>query len=235
MQKTIFITGTDYGLGFSLVKKYLDVGFRVFAGVFQFKDDLDQLAKVNPEKLCLIPLDVTGLDSVRQAAALVSQQTPSLDLLINNAGICPKESLKPLDELDLENGQLEQVMEVNAFGALRVTQQFLPLLENGSKKLILNISSEAGSIGDCTRESWFAYCMSKAALNMQCKLLQNWLKPRGFKILAIHPGWMRSHMGSPEADFHPDQSAEAVYQLASKNWEPGSPIYIDYQGKPMDW
>ncbi len=201
MIKSVFITGADKGLGFSLVQQFLRAGVRVFAGQYQANSDLSELAKSFPQTLTPIPLDVTQLDSVRRAADTVAKLVPALDVLINNAGVMLEERT-PLLELDLARLPLFETLDVNAFGPLRMVQQFLPLLEKGEHKLILNISSEAGSIADCWRESEFAYSMSKAALNMQSKILQNHLKPRGFKILAVHPGWMRTDMGGADADIH---------------------------------
>jgi len=145
-----------------------------------------------------IPQDVTDLKSVSESVRRVAETSDSLDILINNAGVNFPQSKLPLPELDLEDGHLESMMDVNAFGPLRVTRQFLPLLENGRLKRIVNISSEAGSIEDCGRESWFGYCMSKAALNMQSSLLQRYLKPKGFQgagnsswLVAYRHGWSR--------------------------------------------
>jgi NAD(P)-dependent dehydrogenase (short-subunit alcohol dehydrogenase family) len=235
MTRTLFVTGADMGLGYSLVRMVLGAGDRVVAGVFQSAEKLEAIARIEAGALEWVPLDVTDLDSVREAARRTSEKTSSLDILINNAGIIFSDNAAPLEELDLSNMHLEKTMEVNAFGPLRVTQQFLPLLEKGKQKLIINISSEAGSITDCTRTAWFSYNMSKTALNMQAKILQNYLGPRGYKILAIHPGWMRTSMGGPEADINPDETAEGIYQLAGKSWKVDDPIYMDYQGKPLPW
>lgn len=116
-----------------------------------------------------------------------------------------------------------------------MVQQFLPLLEKGEHKLILNISSEAGSITDCWRESDFAYSMPKAALNMQSKILQNHLKPRSFKLLAVHPGWMRTDMGGADADIHAGEAAEGIFNLAVKKWNLDDGIYMDYKAQPINW
>jgi len=77
--------------------------------------------------------------------------------------------------------------------------------------------------------------MSKAALNMQSKILQNYLGPRGFKVLAIHPGWMQTDMGGSSADIHPDKAAVGIFKLAAKSWEPDDPIYINYDGTLRQW
>jgi len=186
-------------------------------------------------KLSLVELDVTDLTSIQRAARSVSEQTPALDMLINNAAVYLQKPARPLEELDFSDMHFQKTMDVNAFGPLRVTQQFLPLLEKGERKLIVNISSEAGSLSDCQRPTEYAYCMSKAALNMASRILQNYLKARGFKVLAIHPGWMRTDMGGQDADIHPDEAAEGIFQLAMKQWQPEDEIYMDYQGSILPW
>ena len=236
MLKRVLVTGADAGLGLSLVKRFLEGEFVVFAGVHRSDGQLRNLASEYGDALALIPLDVADTDSVRAAAERVAERTNTLDIVINNAGIhLVKNPSQFLEQLDFENQQFQQTMNVNAFGPLRVLQQFQPLLENSEQKLIINISSEAGSIADCRRENQFAYCMSKAALNMQSRILQNYLKPRGFKVLAVHPGWMRTNMGGPNASISPDDSAEGIFQLAQKEWTADDPIYVDYRGIPLPW
>ncbi len=234
MIKTVFITGADKGLGFSLVQRFLRAGAHVFAGLHQANSDLSYLAKSFPKTLTPISLDVTQLESVSQAANTVAKLVPALDVLINNAGVM-LENRTPLLELDLARLPLFETLDVNTFGPLRMVQQFLPLLEKSDHKLILNISSEAGSITDCWRESEFAYSMSKAALNMQSRILQNYLKPRGFKLLAVHPGWMRTDMGGADADINADEAAEGIFNLAGKKWGPDDDIYMDYRAQPISW
>jgi NAD(P)-dependent dehydrogenase (short-subunit alcohol dehydrogenase family) len=235
VQRTIFITGADKGLGLSLTVRFLYGGFHVLTGNHLAGESLKPLVEQFPGQVAMIPLDVTDLDSVQRAAQIVARQIPALDILINNAGVHLQKPVKPLEELDFTDLHFEKTMDVNAFGPLRVVQQFLPMLEQGEQKLIINISSEAGRITDCTRTSEYAYCMSKSALNMACKILQNALGPRGFKVLAIHPGWMRTDMGGQEADLHPDESAEGIFALATKQWRLEDEIYMDYRGKAMSW
>ncbi len=235
MDKTVFITGAGRGLGLSLAERFLHGGFHVFAGTRLSEENLERLAGQFPGELTPVGLDVTDLTSVQRAARTVAEQTPALDILINNAAVYLQKPVKPLEELDFTDLHFQKTMDVNAFGPLRVIQQFLPLLEKGGRKLILNISSEADSVTGCTRTSEYAYCMSKSALNMASRILQNYIKPRGFKVLAIHPGWMRTDMGGPEADFHPDQAAEGIFVLALKQWQLEDEIYMDYHGQVLVW
>ena len=235
MTPTVFITGAEKGLGLSLTAEFLREGFQAFAGKFADDTHLKDLGSQFPEMLTSVPLDVSDADSVRQAAATVTGHTAALDILINNAGVHLENSKTDLEQLDLSDQHLQRTMEVNAFGPLRVTQQFLPLLEKGQRRLILNISSEAGSISDCWRKREYAYCMSKAALNMQSKILHNYLVPRGFTVLAIHPGWMRTDMGGPEADIHPDEAAKGIFELTKKDRGPDDPMYVNYDGSARQW
>ena len=235
MRKTVFITGADKGLGLSLVKRFVQGGFSVFAGYFLSGEELIKAARLAAGKLRLVGMDVTDLASVRKASQTVGQHMPTLDILINNAAVYLQKPVKPLEELDFSDMHFQKTMDVNAFGPLRVSQQFLSLLEKGRQKLIINISSEAGSISDCKRPTEYAYCMSKSALNMASRIMQNYLKPRGIKILAIHPGWMRTDMGGPDADLHPDQAAEGIFKLATKPWQLDDEIYMDYLGTVLPW
>jgi NAD(P)-dependent dehydrogenase (short-subunit alcohol dehydrogenase family) len=217
------------------VSRFLRGGFQVFAGVYLPSSDFSALQKEFPTMLTLVPLDVSDMESIRRAAGQLAASVSRLDILLNNAGIHVKNEAVLLEDLDFSDGHLEATMAVNAYGPLRMTQQFLPLLKAGQRKLILNISSEAGSIADCWRDKQFVYCMSKAALNMESKLLQNYLGPQGFKVLAVHPGWMRTDMGGEQATLHPDESAENIFALATKARTPDDLIYLDHQGNALAW
>ena len=150
--ETILITGADRGLGLALVRRFLDAGRCVFAGVLQNDAELRPLAASFAGLLTAVPLDVTEAESVSRAAERIAAAAPALDVLINNAGVHLEDKYTPLETLNLADAHLERTMAVNAFGPLRVTKAFLPLLEKGRRRLIVNISSEAGSIADCWRE-----------------------------------------------------------------------------------
>ena len=234
MSETIFISGAGRGLGLALTARFLVAGFQVFGGA-RTDSGLAGLLKTFPARLAFVPLDVTDMDSIRHCVRLVAARTASLDILINNAAVNLEQGRGALDELDLTDLHLEESMSVNAFGPLRLTQRFLPLLAHGTRKLILNISSEAGSITDCGRDRELAYCMSKAALNMETKILHNALGPQGFSVLSVHPGWVRTDMGGSQASLSTEESAQAVFELALKQREPTDAIYLDYRGNALNW
>jgi len=235
MIKNILITGADKGLGFSLTKLYLEKGYTVFSGLLNsLSDSMLELKNSYGERLNTISLDVSSDASVANSLKELSRLTDSLDILINNAGVHFEKSFAVLEDVDFQAAL--DTHNINTLGPLRVTKAYIPLVRNGQDKVIVNISSEAGSIGECWREKEFDYCMSKAALNMQSVLLQKYLKGDGIKVLAVHPGWMQTDMGGAEADISSDTSALGIYELVNKyKGELDSPIYMDYSGRLFKW
>jgi NAD(P)-dependent dehydrogenase (short-subunit alcohol dehydrogenase family) len=158
--------------------------------------------------------------------------------LINNAAMLGDIKATLLDELDF--AEMQTVFNVTALGALRVSSALLPLILQGSQKLIVNISSEAGSIGACYRTSWFGYSMAKAALNMQSAIIHNQLKTLGGQVLAIHPGWVKTYMEgqfNEAAELTADQSAQHIMRVIHNHeqYKADKPAFIDYQGNELPW
>ncbi len=225
----VLITGTDSGLGYAFVDAFLADGWLVFAGYIQTDSPVLKRASERCVPVCL---DVTDPASIEAAGKDVAVRADRLDMLINNAGIHTG-ARQRLEEVDFD--AIRQVLDVNAVGPLRVTQKFLPLLRNGSLKRIVNVSSEAGSIADCTRTAWFGYNMSKAALNMQTRILHNYLSPEGFSVHAVHPGGMRTKMGSPEMGFSAEESADSLFRLITGPDAAEMPRFFQYDGRALPW
>ncbi len=234
MQRTVVITGAERGLGLCLVEAFLADGAVVVAGKRAGDRNLRALGE-RGGKLTIVQMDVADAASVRAAADWVAGRFGAIDVLVNNAAVFPPLKQVPLEGRDLGDGQLERAMQVNAFGPLRVTQRFLPLLEQGAGRTIVQVSSEAGSVARAWRSEEFEYCMSKAALNVQTRLLANALGPRGYRVVAVHPGWMRTDMGGPEAEVPPEASARGVFRIATDPATAGNGDFVDWQGKKMEW
>ncbi|RPJ39163.1 MAG: SDR family NAD(P)-dependent oxidoreductase [Chloroflexi bacterium] len=235
-----YITGTDRGLGLALVETFLKYGYTVYAGYFGIdRSGLERLQAQYGDQLEIVPLDVSSDKSVREAAEIIAGKTSSLDLLINNAAIIGQKDATVDDPLDFND--MLNVYNVNALGPLRVAQSVLPLLRAGEMKRIINISSEAGSMaarvrrGQCTR---YAYCGSKAALNIQSILLQNHVAADGIRLTLVEPGWLRTFLASKEkctiAPCEPEESAERLAAFVARP----APDYLFHDlfaDKPFDW
>ncbi|MBN2440153.1 MAG: SDR family NAD(P)-dependent oxidoreductase [Spirochaetales bacterium] len=230
---TILITGSAKGLGFNLTKFFLEKGHTVLSLIKSGNKNLSDLQQKYKNQHFIFICDVGNEQTIIDAYEIIREKITSIDILINNAAVHLESHRPDLPEIDFS--VYIPTFTVNALGPLMVVTSFLPLVRAGTGKLIVNISSEAGSIGNSTRKSEFSYCMSKAALNMASKILQNRVAKEGIKVLAIHPGWFSSDMGGPLAPISPRAAAGNVGSIILKKWSLKDPVYIDADGRKIAW
>lgn len=232
MKLNILITGASRGLGYYLTKKYLEDGNIVYAGVREISG-IGILIEEYPNSLIPVELDVTDTTSINNAANIVRKHTDNIDILINNAAIHSDTSFESLEHADIDD--CLNVYDVNAVGPIRVVKAFIDMIRKSPNGIIINISSESGSISTCNREKEFDYCMSKAALNMGTKLLSNYLKKDKVTVLSVHPGWMRTDMGGQNAHLDPYETACKLVELLKDRNDIEQPIFIDNNGDIYPW
>lgn len=234
MNKKVFVTGASRGLGFYFTQKYLENGETVFAGARDTSSaKLQALKEKYPDTLIPVTLDVIDTESVNEAARIIGTYTEGIDIIINNAAIHSATSFEILERADIDDCLM--TYDVNSLGPIRVVKACLSMIRKSSAGKIINISSESGSIGACGREKEFDYCMSKAALNMGAKLLANYLKKDNVIVLSIHPGWMRTDMGGPNAHLDPYETACQLVELFENTNTLDTPIFIDNEGQEYPW
>ena len=149
MSNEILITGANRGLGLALTEKLLAGGHHIHAINRQESTDLLLLRKKYPRNLHLFAGDVSDESSIQKALETIAGQTGSLDMILNNAAVNLERSGPFLEQVDFSIYM--PTYQVNAIGPLMVVKYALPLLRKGNRKLIVNFSSEAGSIGACER------------------------------------------------------------------------------------
>lgn len=186
----ILVTGASTGIGRALALRLDALGFRVFAAV---RKEADQASFPEGARLTPIRLDVTDARSIAAARAAIAASLGDDGLfgLINNAGLSFR---APLEFVPLE--ELRALFEVNVFGALAVTQAFLPLLRR-AKGRVVNISSfTATSITPFHGP----YSSSKATLNALSEALRLELKPLGVDVAVMVVGGVRTPLWEKAAD-----------------------------------
>ncbi len=238
MAQTVLITGTGrpYALGFNLVRRYLENGDRVFASVRRPSEALEELRKAYPDRLEILTMDISSTESVNAAAAEAAARTGSLDLIINNATTASADTMKELPEFNLD--LIAPAVNVGAVGPIRVIKAFLPLLKKSAiGALVVNISSEAGSIGKCYRSYYLDYGTEKAALNMLTATLRNYFRDDpNLNLFCLHPGWIRTNPGNTEAPLDPYEHAETLRLLfETKRHDKEGPAFITYTGEAYPW
>ncbi len=199
--KTALITGADRGLGLALVREYLNLGYTVFAGRFLADFHLlDDLKKEWPDTLHPVQLDVESRASILAAAQEVAAITDHLDVFVSDAAYMGgPENSRVKGEMPIDESLLEKAVAVNALGALQCVEILLPLLRKGEEKRLCIVSSEVSSVTLMQRDGDFRYCMSKTALNVAVRMLQNTLASEGFTFRLYQPGWMRRQQ--PDGSF----------------------------------
>ncbi len=182
MNYKILITGASTGIGKDIALTLAELGCRVYAGVRR-KADKTELEK-HSKNITGVYIDVTNSASIDKAFWFVLKNTEKLDVLINNAGIA---IAGPIEILPVK--KIKEQFDVNTFGAVAVTQKFLPLLHNGK---VINISSMA-SFGLFPFIS--PYCASKRALDILLNSLDLENKDN-IKVISIKPAVIKTPIWS---------------------------------------
>ena len=228
---SILITGTNRGIGLEFVKHYLKNNEKVIATCRNRNSAKDLLELKNTtSNLSLLELDVSKPNSIDEFTSKIANQP--IDTFINNAGV--------FGPRNIEFGNFNakewlDVFKVNTIAPLLITQKILKNLRLGKDKKLVFISSKVGSIEDNTEGGMYIYRTSKTALNQVIKSLSIDLKEENFIVVALHPGWVQTDMGGPNALIDTKTSVkgmtEAIDNLTSKN----SGKFYNYDGSAIPW
>lgn len=238
MTKNIVITGGSHGIGLEFTRQYLAWGFRVFAASRnpEKSTQLRALKERYQDHLVIQTLDVASPKSRQDFCCQIYKHTPSLDRLINNAGIISgnEEFPYPFSALDQEG--LCKTFQINAVAPLMMVECLFPLLKKGTNPIVVNITSENGSISRRQQRGKYGYCASKAALNMITKILSYELKAHRIKIIALHPGWVKTPMTKHEkAPLEPNESVDGMIRVIEGLKMERTGSFLDWQGKQVPW
>jgi NAD(P)-dependent dehydrogenase (short-subunit alcohol dehydrogenase family) len=231
---SIFITGTNRGIGLAFVREYLARGERVFAAcrIPTAASNLQKLKKLHGDQLVLLPLDVTDPAAPQAAAQRIQQETPTLDVLINNAGVFfPSTSIA-----DLRRESLTQSFAVNSVAPLLFSQQLLPLLQNSASPRIVNITTPARPLSQLQRTEHHSYVASRYALNALTKMMALELRSLGVLVVALWPGYLRTDMNNmDEAATLPEEALPQIVDLIHNlTWEQTGCCLLP-DGKVFEW
>jgi NAD(P)-dependent dehydrogenase (short-subunit alcohol dehydrogenase family) len=152
-----------------------------------------------------------------------------LDAVILNAGI--QNRAGSLADLDFDS--MLDTLDVNALGPLRALRALLPNLRRGGRKLVVFLTSRMGSFGEYDAPNMYAYRASKAALNMFVRCVADELAPEGFTCIALHPGWVRTDMGGPEATLDAPRSVRGMLKVLQNR--PRNGVFVDWAGNELSW
>lgn len=228
--KTWLVTGASRGIGLALVNELLIRGCNVIAACRNPEGERDfwEIKRDYKDRFDSLKLDVTDPSSIQAAAKSLDGRT--IDVLVNNAGVL-KDAEKNFRDLD--PSAIRQSFEVNTIGPMMVTRNFLPNLMESSNPKVVNITSLMGSIADNKSGGYYAYRMSKTALNMfSVCLAREYPK---MTVLTVHPGWVKTAMGGPNAPTETSESATGIIDVVDNASLKDSGRYVDYRGRTLPW
>lgn len=232
---TILITGTNRGIGLEFTKQCLARGDRVIATCrnIEAADGLKQLLTSHDElstRLEIRQLDVSSLDSMQQFVRELADMP--IDIFINNAGVYGPRNAK-FGDVD---GQVwASVLQVNSIAPLVLSQLLMPNLRQGSDKKMVYLTSKMGSIDDNNGGGSYIYRSSKTALNSVVKSLAIDLAAEGFSAAVLHPGWVLTDMGGPNAMIDTQTSVTGMLKVVDGLDAQSSGSFFNYDGSIIAW
>ena len=224
------VTGASRGIGLAMVKKLLTAGHTVI-GACRNPDGARDLWEIQSDyktRFRYVKLDVADPATIDALGAQLKDET--IDVLVNNAGVLKGagESLASLSFADVVKS-----FEVNTIGPMRVTKALLPCLQRSANPKVVNMTSMMGSIADNKSGGYYAYRMSKTALNMFNKCLS--LEFPTITAIAMHPGWVKTEMGGATAPTEADESVDGIIRVTNGMTLKESGRFVDFTGKSIEW
>lgn len=195
MKKTVLITGGVKGIGLGISMLLAKEGYNIVAvGRSDYSSIEEVFAKIlrfSPDAK-YIKADISNAEDRKRIVAETYEDFSKIDVLINNAGVAPKERN---DILKTTEESMDFVLDINLKGTFFLTQLVSnSMIENGTKNsspIIINISSISSYVSSVNRGE---YCISKAGISMITKLFADRLAEYSIKVFEIRPGIISTDM-----------------------------------------
>ena len=234
------VTGGSRGIGRAIAEELLKKDFTVIITARNRSNETDELEKQYPDRLIFVPCDISDAESRKNLVSFTEKNYGSLDLLVNNAGVAPRERK---DILEITPDDFDYLTDINLKGTFFITQKFSPLLIKNQKSRIVNISSMSAYTASVNRGE---YCISKAGISMITKLFAARLAEYGVSVIEVRPGIIETDMTSKVKEKYeklisegitpinrmgrPEDVAKCVVSVAEGNFDFCTGTVIDCDG-----
>jgi NAD(P)-dependent dehydrogenase (short-subunit alcohol dehydrogenase family) len=228
---SILLTGANRGLGLESVRQYRDAGWRVYACCRspEKASELQAVVAASNGRVTIHALDVT--DHARIEALAQELRTVPLDVLLNNAGIYGPNKMG-LGHIDYR--QWAEVFAVNTMAPMKMVECFVDHVARSERKIIVAVTSLMGSVAQ-NSGGHYLYRSSKAALNMVVRGLSIDLRSRHIIAVVLHPGWVQTDMGGPDAPLKAPESVRGMRGVIDRLCTEDSGKFLNYDGAEIPW
>ena len=218
MTESILVTGSNRGIGLELVRQYAADGWRVFACCRNppKSEELNALAGKHSN------ISIHGLDvaDTQQIKALAKQlKNEAIDILLNNTD---------------EAAWLE-CFHINTIAPMKIMEAFVDNVAKSKRKLIATMSSKMGSMADNGSGGSYIYRSSKAAINAVMVSAAIDLKPKQIKVAILHPGWVLTDMGGPNAEITVEECVNNLRRNLDNVTLANSGTFFEIDGSVIPW
>jgi short-subunit dehydrogenase len=200
MAKIVLVTGASAGIGKATAIFLSQSGYQVYGAARRTENMHD----LNAYGIRPVALDLTKDESIQACVEHILHQAGRIDILVNNAGFGSEGAI---EDLPIQDARYQ--MEVNVFGAMRLTQLVLPNMRLNRSGKIVNISSVGGKIA-LPLGGW--YHASKFALEALSDSIRLEVKPFGIDVIVIEPGGIKSEWGGIAMESLVRVSGSSAYQ-----------------------
>ena len=224
---TVLVTGASRGIGSELVKQYSAEGADVIACV-RDTSAAPGLDGVNGN-VRVVQMDAGSPESIAAAVAEVGDQ--ALDVVINNAGYVGG-AKQGIDDVDLD--EWHRTLDINTIGPLLIARAFKANLAASGDGKLKNVTSQLAA------STWpfggmLIYSSTKAALSKVGQILALDWKEDPITVALVHPGWVRTDMGGPNAEISAEESASGIRALIAGMTKADSGKFYKWNGDIHPW
>jgi len=209
MKRTVLITGASAGIGKATAIDLAQNGYNVYGAARR----IEKMQDLKAYGIKPILLDVTQDESAAACIEQIFKEAGSIDILVNNAGFGSEGAV---EDVPLKDAKYQ--MEVNVFGAMRLSQLVLPKMRENKYGKIVNISSVGGKIA-LPLGGW--YHASKFAIEALSDSMRMEVKPFGIDVIVIEPGGVKSEWGDIAMESLLRVSGNSAYKEMVKGAEKG--------------
>jgi len=228
-RRIALVSGANRGIGREIVRQLAERGMVAILGSRDEEKGRAAAEEIDGD-VRVRQLDVTDEKGIQNLARDVEEEFGRLDVLVNNAGVSMDGGQRGVDaDLDV----VRETLEMNLFGAWRLCEAFVPLMQRNRYGRIVNVSSGMGALNDMGGGSP-AYRVSKTSLNALTRILASELRGTGILVNSVCPGWVQTDMGGSGASRTVEEGVDTpVWAATLPNNGPTGGFFRDR--RPIPW